>query len=83
MDVLNNWERWKEFLGSQVDKAQAMGISEERITDVAAKMGDYLASKIDPRNEQEALLKQLWDNANEEEQHTLASLMVKMTQKVH
>ncbi|CAM3851722.1 DUF3243 domain-containing protein [Alicyclobacillus pomorum] len=83
MDVLNNWERWKEFLGNQVDKAQAMGISQERITEVATKMGDYLASKIDPKNEQERLLKDLWDNANEEEQHTLASLMVKMTEKAH
>ncbi|GMA51551.1 hypothetical protein GCM10025857_29080 [Alicyclobacillus contaminans] len=83
MDTLDNFERWKEFLGSQVDKAQAMGISNERITEVAAKLGDYLAKKVDPRNEQERLLKQLWDSANDDEQRTLASLMVKMTDKAH
>jgi hypothetical protein len=83
MNVLENFERWKEFLGDQVDKAQAMGMSKERITDVAAKMGDFLANKVDPKNEQERLLKQMWDVGSDDERHALASLMVKMSDRTN
>lgn len=83
MDVLENFDRWKEFLGEQVDKAQEMGIPHERLTDVAQKMGSFLSDKVDPKNPQERLLKQMWDSSSPEEQHTLASIMVKMTDKAH
>ncbi|MCL6637849.1 MAG: DUF3243 domain-containing protein [Alicyclobacillus sp.] len=83
MSVLENWDRWKEFLGEQVDKAQAMGMSKERITEVAQKMGTFLADKVDPKNPQERLLKQMWDNSTPDEQHALASIMVKMADKAH
>ena len=83
MNVLENFDRWKEFLGEQVDKAQSMGVSQDRITNVAARMGNFLANKVDPKNEQERLLKQLWEASDADEQHTLASIMVKMADKAH
>ncbi len=83
MTVLENFDRWKEFLGENVDKAQSMGFSKEQITNVASRMGEFLSSKVDPKNEQERLLKQLWDAGDEGERHTLAGLMVKMTDKAH
>ncbi|SFU46639.1 DUF3243 domain-containing protein [Alicyclobacillus macrosporangiidus] len=83
MSVLENWERWQEFLGEQVDKAQAMGVSNDKITEVAHRMGSFLAEKVDPKNPQERLLKQMWDASNEDEQHTLASIMVKMADRAH
>jgi hypothetical protein len=83
MNVLENFERWKEFLGEQVDKAKEMGISQEKITNVAEKMGTFLSSKVDPKNAQERLLKQLWDASSTEERHTLASIMVKMADNAH
>lgn len=83
MSVLENFDRWKEFLGDQVDKAQAMGMSTDKITDVAAKMGSFLANKVDPKNEQERLLKQMWDASSADEQHMLAGIMVKMSDKAH
>lgn len=83
MDVMENFDRWKEFLGEQVDKAESMGISKERITDVAQRMGSFLSDKVDPKNPQERLLKQMWDSSSAEEQHALAGIMVKMTDKAH
>lgn len=82
-NVLENFDRWKEFLGEQVDKAQAMGMSNERITQVAQKMGSFLADKVDPKNPQERLLKQMWDASSPDEQHTLAGIMVRMADKAH
>jgi hypothetical protein len=83
VSVLENFDRWKEFLGDQVDKAEAMGIPKEKITHVAAKMGDFLSDKVDPKNPQERLLKQMWDSSDPDEQHTLASIMVKMSDSAH
>lgn len=83
MNVLENFDRWKEFLGEQVDKAQSMGVSHDRITDVAQRMGSFLSDKVDPKNEQERLLKQMWDSSSPDEQHTLAGIMVKMSDKAH
>jgi hypothetical protein len=81
--VLENFDRWKEFLGEQVDKAESMGVSKERITNVAQKMGGFLSDKVDPKNPQERLLKQMWEHSSTDEQHTLAGIMVKMSDKAH
>ncbi|MBX6351971.1 MAG: DUF3243 domain-containing protein [Thermoflavifilum sp.] len=81
--VLENFDRWKEFLGAQVDRAQAMGMSTDQIAQVAAKMGDFLSSKVDPQNPQERLLKDMWDISSEEEQQTLARIMVKLADRAH
>jgi hypothetical protein len=83
MTVLENFDRWKEFLGENIDKAQAMGFNKEQITGVATRMGEFLSNKVDPKNEQERLLKQLWDAGDEQERHTIAGLMVKMADKTH
>lgn len=83
MSVLENFGRWKEFLGGHVDKAQALGFSNEQIANVATKMGEFLADKVDPKNDQERLLKQLWDAGSEEERHTLACMMVKIADKAN
>jgi len=82
-EVMENFDRWKEFLGEQVDRAKTMGVSQERMADVATKMGDFLANKVDPKNAQERLLKQMWDSSDENEQHTIAKVMVKLADKSH
>ena len=43
-------------------------------------MGDYLAKQVDPKNEQERVLSDLWSVASPEEQHAIANIMVKLVQ---
>ncbi|MCY0888606.1 MAG: DUF3243 family protein [Alicyclobacillaceae bacterium] len=50
---------------------------------VAAKMGEFLANRVDPKNPEQRLLKELWDSGDTEERKTLARLMVKMADKAH
>ncbi len=80
MSVLDNFRDWKEFLGDRVEQAKQAGMENETISNVAYQIGGYLAGQVDPKNDQERLLKQLWDVANEEQQRELASLMVKLVQ---
>jgi signal transduction histidine kinase len=80
MSVLDNWGQWKDFLGSRLDQAQSEGMNNNVISDVAFQVGDYLAKNVDPKNEQERVLADLWSVADEKEQHAIANLMVKLVQ---
>jgi len=76
--VLTNFEKWKQFLSNRVQAAENIGLSDEQINKLAYKIGDFLANKIDPENEQEKILNDLWAVADETEQKTIARLMVKL-----
>lgn len=78
MSVMDNFEEWKSFLEDRVNQARGIGMSDQTIKDVAYAIGDYLAQEIDPENREQRLLKELWDVSSEEEQQTLAEIMVKL-----
>ncbi|HEY4553532.1 MAG TPA: DUF3243 family protein, partial [Bacillaceae bacterium] len=59
MSVLENWDRWKNFLGDRLDQAQEQGMSQDVIHQMAHQVGDYLANQVDPKNEQERVLADL------------------------
>lgn len=78
MSVLDNFQEWKNFLSERVNQAQSLGMDNQSINDIAYELGDYLAKDINPQNEQELLLRDLWNVAGPEEQKTIAELMVKL-----
>ncbi|MFD2371371.1 DUF3243 domain-containing protein [Brevibacillus sp. GCM10020057] len=80
MSVLDNFRDWKEFLGERVEQAKQAGMESETLQNVAYQIGNYLAEQVDPKNDQERLLKQLWDAGDQQQQQALASLMVKLVQ---
>lgn len=80
MSILENWHQWKDFLGDRLDQAQEQGMNNQVINDIAFQVGDYLAKEVDPKNEQERVLADLWSVANEQEQRAIASIMVKLVQ---
>lgn len=83
--ILESFEQWKEFLSRQVNQAEKAGASGENIVNAATRLGGFLADKVDPKNREQRLLKELWDKGNQEERHALASLITKMVSdgKVH
>jgi hypothetical protein len=85
MALLENWQKWTNFLGTNVMNAEATGMSKKAIQSTAYQIGDYLAKNVDPKNEQERVLSDLWSVASEDEQHALANMVVKLVQqkKVH
>lgn len=83
--ILESFEQWKEFLSNQVGQAKHAGANENSIVEAATKIGGFLADKVDPRNREQRLLKELWETGNQEERHALASMVTKMVSdgKVH
>lgn len=79
--VLTNFETWKHFLQDRVSQAKTMGLTEETISNLAFEIGSFLDEKVDPKNDEESVLKQLWDVGDQEDRKTIARLMVKLVEK--
>ncbi|KGK89915.1 DUF3243 domain-containing protein [Clostridium sp. HMP27] len=81
MEIMDNWNDWKKTLGKAVDLGETVGMSDKIITNIAEKVGTYLSNNVDPHNDQERLLKEMWDAASENERQVLAKLVVKISDK--
>ncbi|MFD1952932.1 DUF3243 domain-containing protein [Paenibacillus thailandensis] len=79
--VLNNFSTWKNFLEERVQHAKSMGMTDETISNLAYEIGSFLDERVDPKNDEQRVLKELWDAGDDHERHALARLMVKMVQK--
>ncbi|WP_373896070.1 DUF3243 domain-containing protein [Virgibacillus natechei] len=78
MSVLDNFDSWKGFLADRLQQAEQQGMSQQTITNVADEVGDYLASNVEAKNEEEAVLRELWNAASEDEQKAIANTMINM-----
>lgn len=78
LPVMESFEEWKNFLSSQIKMALKAGASQKSIVELASHLGDVLSAKVDPKNREQRLLKELWDVGTEEEQRALASMLTKM-----
>lgn len=76
--VLESFEQWKQFLSERVNEAKSAGANDTTISNAAAGIGTFLANKVDPRNREQRLLKELWECGSQEEQQALASMVTKM-----
>ncbi|MFJ8518332.1 DUF3243 domain-containing protein [Lysinibacillus xylanilyticus] len=78
MTILENWQKWTSFLGQNVARAESSGMPSKMIQQAAVQIGEYLATNVDPKNEQERVLSDLWGVASEEEKQALANCVIKL-----
>jgi hypothetical protein len=57
------------------------GLNDNQLALAAKKIADYLAAHEEPQNEEQYLLHELWKVGNEEEQHHLAHMLVKLVKE--
>ena len=81
MEIMENWHDWKKTLGKAVDAGEAVGMSETTITNLSEKIGTYLSDHVPPHNDEERLLKEMWDVADEADRKVLAKVVVKIVDK--
>ncbi len=81
MTILENWQKWTSFLGQNVMRAESSGIPTKMIQQAAVQIGEYLATNVDPKNEQERVLSDLWGVASEDEKQALANCVIKLVEK--
>lgn len=80
VSILDNFEHWKDFLGDRLNDAQQKGVSQDAINDLAYEVGEHLAQNVDAKNDEQAIIRDLWNVASEEERRAIASMMVKLVQ---
>lgn len=81
MEVESGWQAWKNMLGKIVNAAESVGISDDRVSNTAYRVGDFFADNFDPDNREQRVLKELWDEADKEQKQVLATLMVRVVEK--
>lgn len=81
MRLMDDWGKWRETLGKAADLGESVGMSDRTITNMAERVGTFLSNHIDPHNDEERLLKELWDAADERDREVLAKLVVKIADK--
>lgn len=82
-DIINqldtsSWESYKRSLGSAMEAASDLGLSDDAITQFAQKFGSYLAKNVAPDIPENRAMKDLWEVATPAEQKTVAGLMMKL-----
>ena len=82
-NTINNWDKWKKTLYNVVSVGETVGLSEDTISKLGLKVGEFLVSNVDPENPQQRLLNEFFEVANKEEKETLTKVIIKMVEKDH
>jgi sulfur relay (sulfurtransferase) DsrC/TusE family protein len=78
MDFLQDWDTWRNSLKEALEKAKKLGMSDEAIKNLYAKIDYFLATKICPLTREERLLKEMWKVADASERKVVASIIFKI-----
>lgn len=81
IDMISDWDKWKQTLGSAVNIGQKLGMSENTIDNIGTKVGDLLNANVDPENREQRVLQELWRSGDDNDRKTLTKMLVNMVQK--
>ncbi|PFL71062.1 hypothetical protein COJ36_05780 [Priestia megaterium] len=80
-NILSSFNEFKSYLGDKLTKGEKLGLNDNQLALAAKETADYLATHEEPQNEEQYLLHELWKVGNEEEQHHLAHMLVKLVKE--
>ena len=79
-DAFTEWANWKNTLNKAVNLGESVGMSENSIENIAVKIGNFLAARVDPENREQRLLQELWKVGDDDDRKILSKLIVKMVE---
>lgn len=71
---------FRQELAGKVQMAKKAGFGNEAIEHHAEQVGDWLSAHVDPKSPEQRLLKEMWEVADQDEQHAIAGVLVKFAQ---
>ena len=80
IDTINDWDKWKKTLAKAVSVGETVGLSQDSIKELGVKVGEFLASNVDPENHEQRVLKELFEVGNKKEREVLTNMIIKMAQ---
>lgn len=83
-EILEHFSTFKDYLGDQVRKGEKLNLSEKGLAQGAKRVSDYLNKHEEPKNREEKVLHELWNETeNDEEKDTFARLLVRLAQQTN
>ncbi|HEX6988620.1 MAG TPA: DUF3243 domain-containing protein [Bacillota bacterium] len=79
MPVSDSFHQWLAELNPRVEGARKIGVGD--LKKRAEDVGDFLAKYVDPQTPEQALLKEMWEVADEQEQQAIANCMFKLAER--
>ncbi|QVK18158.1 DUF3243 domain-containing protein [Mycoplasmatota bacterium] len=83
VETIKDFDKWKSTLHKVIHFSEKLNLSEDTITDIGKKVGDFLMNNVETENKEQKLLKQLWEVGTQEERHSLTHMLIKMIEKEH
>ncbi|MCR4441082.1 MAG: DUF3243 family protein [Peptococcaceae bacterium] len=74
-------ERFPAELSAAIRDGLAHGLTDEMMIKGMVSMGNLLGHFVKPDNVEEALIKEIWENASEEEKNMLAGIVLRIGKK--
>jgi len=81
LELNMGWDQWKETLARAVHAGKKSGLGDQSMIQQAETIGDFLARNVAPAAPEQAVLQELWQAADENEQRAIASALVKLVQR--
>lgn len=81
--IMQNFNTFKNYLGDQVKKGESIGLGEKGLAKATKRVAEHLAKHEEPRNREEKVLNELWQNAEKDEKDAIAKALVRMVDKTN
>lgn len=76
-----NFDRWKNTIGRAASTGKMIGLSNKNIVGIGERLGTFLQKYVDPENEKERLLQELFEVGSKEEKRVLTRLLIKLSRR--
>lgn len=76
-------ETFRQMLNTlqhRVEDARRSGMSMDEMVQLTSQIGDWLAVDAQPRTQEQRLLKDLWQVADQQDKETLSRLLIQLAQ---
>jgi hypothetical protein len=80
-DFTKDWDQWKNTVGETIKMARKIGMPDKLIELASVKVGDFLTTRLCAESKEEALIKDLWSVASQQDRKVLGKLLFKIMDK--
>ncbi len=74
-------EQFPKELAERIRDGMAHGVTDDQMVKGIVSLGNLLGRFVKPDTPEEALLKEMWDVADENEKYTMANLVLRLGKK--
>lgn len=79
--MTQSFQQFQQKLAQKLEVAHKMGLSDAHIDQSVKKIADWMAEEVAPQSPEQAMLKEMWESANNQERQAMASVLHKVVEQ--